>query len=150
MIQILKIITIYSLGLFYIVVGIKHFTNLDFFLVIVPPYIPFPEFMVYISGLFEIILGFFLIIKKTRRYGALGLVILLIAVFPANIYLCRSDVALSIYKITRQQALIRLPFQLPLIIIAYWHSIKESSKKFDLICILLFIPTFIYFLKLSL
>ena len=148
--QILKNITVYSLGLFYTIVGIKHFTNLDFFLVIVPPYIPFPEFMVYISCVCEIILGLLLIIKKTRRYGALGLVILLIAIFPANIYLYRSDIALNIYEITRQQALIRLPFQLPLIIISYWHSIKKTSKKFDLICMLLFIPTIIYFLTLSL
>ena len=64
MIKILKNITVFSLSILYIVVGIKHFTDLDFFLVIVPPYIPFPETMVYISGFFEIIFGCLLIPKK--------------------------------------------------------------------------------------
>lgn len=148
--KILKNITIYSLGLFYLFIGIKHFTNLDFFLIIVPPYIPFPEFMVYTSGIFEILFGFLLILKNTRKYAALGLIFLLIAVFPANIYLFKSDIAQNIYNITRQQALIRLPFQIPLILIAYWHSKEKTSKEFDLICMIIFIPTMVYFLSLSL
>ena len=60
----LKNITVYSLSLLYIGVGIKHFTNIDFFLVIVPPYIPYHELMVYISGLFEIVLGGFVNSKE--------------------------------------------------------------------------------------
>ena len=50
--ELFKNITIYSLGIFYAIVGVKHFTDIDFFLVIVPPYIPFPEFMVY--GYFDV------------------------------------------------------------------------------------------------
>jgi len=73
------------MSLLYVGVGIKHFTNIDFFLVIVPPYIPYPELMVYTSGLFEIVLGVLLVPRKTRKYGALGLLVLLIAVFPVNI-----------------------------------------------------------------
>ena len=57
--ELFKNITIYSLGIFYAIVGVKHFTDMDFFLVIVPPYIPFPEFMVYVSGIFEILFGSF-------------------------------------------------------------------------------------------
>ena len=56
--ELFKNITIYSLGIFYAIVGVKHFTYMDFFLVIVPPYIPFPEFMVYVSGVFEYVQGF--------------------------------------------------------------------------------------------
>jgi uncharacterized membrane protein len=148
--QILKNVTVYSLGLFYLIVGIKHFANLDFFLTIVPPYIPFPELMVYTSGILEILFGFLLIPKNTRKYAALGLIILLIAVFPANIYLFKSDIAQNIYNITRQQALIRLPFQIPLILIAFWHSKEKTSKEFDQLCIILFIPTILYFLSLGL
>jgi len=145
----LKNITVYSLSLFYIGVGIKHFTNIDFFLVIVPPYIPYPELMVYISGLFEIVLGALLIPRKTRKYGALGLLVLLIAVFPANIYLFTSEIAQNTFGISRQDALIRLPFQALLILIAYWHSKTETTKSFDTLCIVLFIPTIIYFVTLG-
>ena len=149
MIKILKSITVYSLALLYGVVGVKHFTDLDFFLVIIPPYLPYPELLVYVSGFFEILFGVLLIPAKTRKYASLGLVVLLIAVFPANIYLFNSEIAQNIYGINRQFALIRLPYQIPLIVIAYWHSKENSSKKFDLIALILFIPTIIYFLTLG-
>ena len=144
-----KILSIYILALFYIIVGFKHFTNVDFFLVIVPPYLPFPEFIVYLSGVFEIVLGFLIIPNKSRKYAAFGLILLLIAVFPANIYLYNSEIAQNLYGIDKKDALIRLPFQIPLIIISYWHSLINSSNKFDLIAIFLFFPTIIYFLTLS-
>ena len=82
-----KLITIYIMAIFYINVGIGHFINPDFFLVIVPDYLPYHLFLVYISGLFEIIFGFSLLFKKSRKFGAIGLIFLLILVFPANIFL---------------------------------------------------------------
>ena len=144
-----KILSIYIIALFYIIVGFKHFTNVDFFLIIVPPHLPFPEFIVYLSGIFEIVLGFLIIPSKSRKYAAFGLILLLIAVFPANIYLYTSETAQNLYGINKIDALIRLPFQIPLIIIAFWHSFNNSSSEFDLIAIFLFIPTIIYFLSLS-
>ena len=144
-----KILSIYIIALFYIIVGFKHFTNVDFFLIIVPPYLPFHEFIVYLSGIFEIVLGFLIIPSKSRKYAAFGLILLLIAVFPANIYLYTSETAQNLYGINKIDALIRLPFQIPLIIIAFWHSLNNSSSEFDLIAIFLFIPTIIYFLSLS-
>jgi uncharacterized membrane protein len=149
MIKSIKKITVYSLSFLYIIVGIKHFTDLDFFLVIVPPYICFPEAMVYISGFFEITFGVLLIPEKTRKYAAIGLIFLLIAVFPANIYLFNSEIAQNTFGISSKDALIRLPFQIPLILIAYWHSKSNSSKKFDLVSITIFIPTILYFLTLG-
>ena len=144
-----KILSIYIKALFYIIVGFKHFTNVDFFLIIVPPYLPFPEYIVYLSGIFEIVLGFLIIPSKSRKYAAFGLILLLIAVFPANIYLYTSETAQNLYGINKIDALIRLPFQIPLIIIAFLHSLNNSSSEFDLIAIFLFIPTIIYFLSLS-
>ena len=145
----LKNITVYSLSLLYVGVGFKHFIDIDFFLVIVPPYIPYPELMVYTSGLFEIVLGVLLVPRKTRKYGALGLLVLLIAVFPANIYLFTSEIAQNTFGISRQDALIRLPFQVPLLLLAYWHSKTGTTKLFDTLCVVLFIPTIIYFVTLG-
>tara|TARA_B100001027_G_scaffold42672_1_gene27504 strand:+ start:160 stop:609 length:450 start_codon:yes stop_codon:yes gene_type:complete len=149
LIEILKNITIYSLALMYLSIGIKHFTEVDFFLVIVPPYMPYPELIVYVSGLFEIIFGVLLIPMKTRKYGALGLLVLLIAVFPANIYLFESEIAQNAFGISKKEALIRLPFQVPLIILAYWHSKLKTNFFFDVFCLMIFIPTMIYFLTLG-
>ena len=67
MIKILKSITVYCLALMYVGIGIKHFTEVDFFLVIVPPYMPYPEFIVYVSGLFEIIFGVLFVQAESRK-----------------------------------------------------------------------------------
>ncbi len=146
----LKLISIYTLSLFYINIGISHFISPDFFKVILPPYIPFSMFFVYLSGFFEILFGLMIIFKKSRYYGATGLCLLLIFVFPANIYLYQSYEAQEILNISKDGSFIRLFFQIPLLILAYWHSKKETSKKIDLIGTLIFVPTIIYFLSLSL
>ena len=132
----------------YLFVGIKHFTNPSFFEAIVPPFFVYKEALVYISGFVEVAAAVLLVVKKTRKIGAFITIGLLIAVFPANIYLYISEIARDVLGVTKQQALIRMPFQIPLIIIAYWHSQESSSKIFSIICSLLFIPTLIYFVSL--
>ena len=134
------------MGLLYIVVGIKHFIDTDFFVHIVPPFINYKKEIVLLSGLIEVILGILLFFNKTRSVAAWGIIALLIAVFPANIYLYISENPRELIGISKDQALLRMPFQIPLLIIAYWHSRKINSKKFSIICCLLFIPTIIYFL----
>ncbi len=146
----LKLISIYTLSLFYINIGVSHFISPDFFKVIMPPYIPFSIFFVYLSGFFEILFGLMIIFKKSRYYGATGLCLLLIFVFPANVYLYHSYEAQEILNITKDGSFVRLFFQIPLLILAYWHSKEKTSKKIDLVGIIIFIPTIIYFLSLSL
>ena len=141
----IKNISIYIMSLLYILVGIKHFSDPNFFLKIMPKYLNYHLELVYISGFFEILFGILLIFKKTRFFGAWGVFILLICVFPANIYLYTSEAAQIALDISKSQALIRLPFQIPLLILAYWHSNEKSSKNFSTFCIIIFIPTIIYF-----
>lgn len=132
----------------YIIVGIKHFVDIEYFVSIVPNYISWKKEAVFISGFFEILLGILLLFHKTRKIAAWGIIMLLIAVFPANIYLYVSEIPRDILNISKIDALIRMPFQIPLIIISYWHSKKISSKIFSKTCIILFIPTIIYFISL--
>ena len=141
----IKNISIYIMSLLYILVGIKHFSDPNFFLKIMPEYLNYHLELVYLSGFFEILFGVLLIFKKTRFFGAWGVFILLICVFPANIYLYNSEAAQIALDISKSQALMRLPFQIPLLILAYWHSNEKSSKNFSIFCIMIFIPTIIYF-----
>jgi len=143
-----KNLTIYVMSLLYIIVGIKHFTDPVFFIQIMPSYLTYHLELVYLSGFFEILFGILLIFKATRFHAAWGIILLLITVFQANIFLYTSEIAQESIGISKKQALIRLPFQIPLIIIAYWHSLESSSKRFSIICCLLFIPTIIYFSSL--
>ena len=118
--NIVKLFTIGLMSFFYITTGIRHFTEPDWFLQIYPPFLPFGLAAVYISGFFEVLLGILLLIPKTRYYAAWGLIILLIAVFPANIYLAQTNGnPLDISPII---AWGRLPFQAVFIGMAYWHS----------------------------
>ena len=91
-IRILKGFCLLVLSFLYISVGVKHFTNPDFFLAIMPPYVPYHKFLVYLSGLLKIVFGLMMIFRKTRFYGCWGIILLLIAVFPANIYLYNSEI----------------------------------------------------------
>ena len=78
----------------------------------------------------------------------MGIILLLIAVFPANIYLYLNELPRELLHISKDQALIRMPFQIPLIVLAFWHSKQSSSKILSLISIFLFVPTIIYFVTL--
>ena len=115
-----KQITIYLMSLFYIFGGIKHFTNVGWYMKIMPPYISYHKELVYLSGAFEIILGIMLLFEQTRFLSGWGLILLLIAVFPANIYLAQTNGAAM--NISPALAWGRLPFQAVFIALAYWHS----------------------------
>ena len=117
----IKIASIYIMSIFYIQIGIKHFTDPTWFMQIMPPYLPFHKELVYISGAIEVILGVMLLFKETRYIAGWGLILLLIAVFPANIYLAQTNGAAMSTSATVAWG--RLPIQAIFIALAYWHSI---------------------------
>ena len=122
MLILVKKISVYVMGIFYIIVGIKHFQDPSWFVQIVPPILPYKYELVYISGFFEILLGILLMIPRFQSIAAKGLMALLICVYPANIYLAQTNgVALGISPLI---AWGRLPFQFVFIGLAYWH-LKE-------------------------
>ena len=117
-----KKITIYFMGSAYIYVGVRHFIDPDFFVAIMPDYLPYHLEAVYISGAFEIILGGMLFFKKSRWIAGWGLIALLVAVFPANVFLAQNETAQQTLNISQITAIIRLPFQALFIGLAYWHT----------------------------
>lgn len=67
--------------------SIGHWFGRAFFISIVPPYIPYPEAAVYVSGVFEMLGAIGLCIAATRRWAGLGLFVLTICVTPANLHM---------------------------------------------------------------
>lgn len=116
----IRLFSIVIMSIFYISVGVNHFIIPEWFLQIVPPRLPYKLELVYISGFLEIILGVMLLIPATRFYAAWGLILLLIAVYPANIYLAQTNGAAM--NTTPLVAWGRLPFQFVFIALAYWHT----------------------------
>ena len=82
-----KKIVLIGLSAFFINVGIDHFINPDFYISIMPPAFPLHAEAVYISGFFEIIGGVGVLVHRFRKIAGWGLFALLIAVYPANIYM---------------------------------------------------------------
>jgi uncharacterized membrane protein len=101
--------------------GISHFVMPAPFERIVPHWIPQPRLMVYLSGAAELAGAIGLLIPALRKFAGWGLVILLVAVYPANIYMlqfARAENAAAWY----QAALwLRLPLQ-PLLVWLVWNA----------------------------
>lgn len=73
--------------LWFMLGGISHFTNVQFFLAIMPPYVPYPSAAVYVSGIFEILFAIGILIPATRERAGILLMVLTVAVTPANIHM---------------------------------------------------------------
>ena len=143
-----KLLTIYVMSIMYIFIGIRHFTDPQYFLDIIPPQLPSKLFLVYFTGLIEVVGGAAILAPKTRKVGAYLLIFLLVSVFPANIYLYISEIPQNLLGISKMDALIRMPFQIPLILLAFWHSKENHPNWVALVSSLVFIPTIIYFLSI--
>jgi uncharacterized membrane protein len=115
-------------SLFYIGAGILHFTKTEFYLKIMPPYIPWHPAMVYISGACEFVGGIGLLIPSLRRASAWGLVALLIAVFPANFYMATDPLGAGTQSISPVIAWGRLPLQLLFIWWVLWATRQKAIE----------------------
>ena len=112
-----------------IIVGITHFIRPEQYARIVPPELPNPVALVYISGFFEILGGIGLLVPYISVAAAWGLVILFIAVFPANIYLAiHSDIAIAGIPHIPIMYWLRLPLQAVLIAWALWYTRKPEAQ----------------------
>jgi len=100
-------------ALIFISAGIMHFLRPEIFLKIMPLWVPRPRFMVYASGFFEILFGVLLLIPATSTLAAWGLILLLIAVFPANLHMALNSDQFS--RIPTWLLYARLPLQFVLI-----------------------------------
>jgi len=125
-----KRVLLWVMSAAYCLAGFNHLLNPEFYLAIMPPGLPSPEWLNLISGLFEITLGVFLLEPRTRILAAWGIIALLIAVFPANVYVARDNVAIGGPGTGIGAAnWIRLPFQVLFIVWAWWYTIPDEETR---------------------
>jgi len=123
----LKSASLYFMGIAYILAGINHFLMPEMYLKFMPPYLPWHKELVFISGLIEIALGALLFLPQYRKWAAWGIIALLVAVFPANIYLAQTNgepLGISAFA-----AWARLPIQALLILWAWWHTRDDKAAS---------------------
>jgi uncharacterized membrane protein len=104
----------YAVAAFFVFAGVNHFRVPDPYRRIVPPGFGPPATLVAVSGVFEILGGLGLLIPRLRRPAAYGLIALLVAVFPANLYMAISNNPQANFGLPAWMRWVRLPLQLPL------------------------------------
>jgi uncharacterized membrane protein len=110
-------------------VGIMHFATPNPFVKIVPSSLPHPLLLVYISGFFEIAGGIGLMVPRVRQAAAWGLILLFIAVFPANINMAINQIDLPGIPDSSILRWGRLPLQAVLIAWAWWYAKPQPYRQ---------------------
>jgi len=116
------------LAVFFIFAGANHFIKPEFYLALIPPYLPAHEALNIISGLAEIAGGIGVLIPRLRKYAGIGLLLLLLAVFPANIHMAINNIQPpGADELQPWMTWARLPFQL---VFLYWvYAVTLRSTK---------------------
>lgn len=115
-----RCIALLLLAVFFVVAGANHFVNPDFYVRIMPPYLPAHLELVYLSGIFEVLGGIGVLLPRLRSLAGWGLVLLLLAVYPANLHMALHPELFPGMSIAALYA--RLPLQLVFIAWAYWAT----------------------------
>ena len=124
-----KRVGLFALAIAFVTPGINHFLNPEFFVAIMPPYLPAHLEIVYLSGVFEIAGGLGVLIPSVRSLAGWGLVLLLVAVFPANLHMAMNPELFS--DMSPTALYFRLPMQIVLILWAYWATRPDTFSAPD-------------------
>ncbi|HVF41069.1 MAG TPA: hypothetical protein VM939_14300 [Gemmatimonadaceae bacterium] len=109
----------------FVFAGVMHFVIPDSYVGIMPPWVPRQLELVYLSGVLEIVGGLALLHNRTRRAAGAGLILLLIAVFPANVQMLMNAMARNASQLEIALLWARLPFQPLLIVWTYRAAIRR-------------------------
>jgi len=120
----------------YVLAGVMHFVMPDPYERIVPPRLPRPRALVFLSGVTEIALGVGLLVPRprVRRWSAWGIIGLLAAVFPANVYMATGDIRLEgapewLQDHADLALYARLPLQGVLALWAWWYTQPDPDQQ---------------------
>jgi uncharacterized membrane protein len=121
-----KIVMKYLFAAFFIFAGVNHFVQPEFYIRIMPPYLPWPSALHLIAGFFEVLFGVMLLFPRFQKLAAWGLIALLLAVYPANIHMAVNH---QRYELPMIFHWIRLPLQFVLIAWAWWFTKVDEAEK---------------------
>ena len=121
--------SIFLLAALFTVAGLMHFLAPASYAAIMPPWIPYQKELVYVSGILEIAGGVGLLITSLRKYAAIGLILLLIAVFPANVQMLINAISNGEPALRMAMLWLRLPLQPMLIVWIFRTAIARPSRR---------------------
>jgi len=128
-------LSIWFLATLFVASGVLHFAFPALYTKIVPPYLPAASLLVLLSGAAEVLGGVGLLFDSTRRFAAIGLVVLLFAVWPANVQMLLDARQADASRMTEALMWLRLPLQVVLIVWVWrarrlraLHAYMDSSQ----------------------
>lgn len=132
--RITKRVARWAMVAFMVVSGIGHFAITDAYVAMVPASFPSPRLLVYLSGIAELAGGIGLVLPSPslRRAAAIGIILLLIAVFPANINMAVNHIAPPGMHVSAAALWARLPFQALFIVWAWWLARPQRTRASSL------------------
>jgi uncharacterized membrane protein len=121
--QTIKNIALVVMIIAYVLAGINHFKSPGGYLKIMPPYLPYPQVLNILAGVFEIAFGLMLIFPATRPLAAWGIILMLIAFMPVHIYMIQNaPMKMGGLVVTQTLAWVRIPFQVLFVLWAWWFT----------------------------
>ena len=114
-------------GILFALAGANHFVHTEFYVSIMPPYLPWHTALVYASGVFEVVLGLMLLFRRVERLAAWGMIALIVAVTPANVQMALHPELYPDYSPAALWA--RLALQGVLIAWAFWYTRPRRDEK---------------------
>ena len=115
-------LSLYALAALFVGAGVAHFVRPGVFVHIVPPYLPRPRLLVYLSGAAEVLGGIGVLVPALRVYAGWGLLLLLCALLPVHVYMARRPDAFP--RIPRWALYARIPLQFVLLAWVYWTACR--------------------------
>lgn len=115
------------LAFLMVAIGVDHFWHPGPFVSIVPAALPNPLLLVHVSGFFEVLGGLGILVPPVRRLAGWGLILLYVAVFPANVNMAVNKLPMGDHVLEAWQLWGRLPLQAVFIAWAWWCTRDEAK-----------------------
>ena len=117
------------IGVLFLLAGVMHFVVPSLYVSIMPPYLPYHRVLVYASGVAEVLGGLGVLLPATRRLAGWGLILLLLAVFPANVHMFTDTLGEQGWTLYTIGLLLRLPLQFVLMGVVYWCALSTGKEE---------------------
>lgn len=114
-------------AIFFVFSGSLHFVIPEFYYSMMPPFIPFKEFFIVLTGIAEIVFGVGILVPAVQRRSGMSMIALLIAIFPANIYVAIAQPTLMNLEYSPESMWLRLLLQPLFIVWVWWVSVRNTD-----------------------
>lgn len=125
--KVLKKVALYATTLFFIFTGLRHLLFPDFYYILMPSFFPVPVFLIYFTGVYQIVCALGLLTLKTRKLAAQGLMLFLLLTLPLLVFMWTYKHPAPSMDVLSWFKLLSVPMQFALIFWVYLFAQRPES-----------------------